>query len=165
MLFVCVKNAGKSQLAAALARQHDGDAMRVLSAGTSPGQHLNAESAAVLEEVGASTDGESPSRSTHRPLPTQTSSSSSARKPHSTPAARPSNGGSPTGPRLVASTAPAGSESHSLVAVHDPAPAGLCKVEGPPAVMRSIVVRRRSCKVQSVPSRPLARCSTRQAAK
>lgn len=81
MLFVCVKNAGKSQLAAALARQHDGDAMRVLSAGTSPGQHLNAESAAVLEEVGASTDGESPSRSTHRPLPTQTSSSSSARKP------------------------------------------------------------------------------------
>lgn len=60
VLFVCVKNAGKSQMAAALARQHYGDAIHVLSAGTSPGQHLNAESVAALEEVGASTGGESP---------------------------------------------------------------------------------------------------------
>ncbi|WP_256837779.1 low molecular weight phosphatase family protein [Ornithinimicrobium faecis] len=60
VLFVCVKNGGKSQMAAALARQHYGDAMHVLSAGTSPGQGLNAESVAALDEVGASTAGESP---------------------------------------------------------------------------------------------------------
>lgn len=60
VLFVCVKNAGKSQMAAALARQHYGDALRVLSAGTDPGQHLNAESVTALEEVGASTESEHP---------------------------------------------------------------------------------------------------------
>lgn len=60
VLFVCVKNGGKSQMAAALARQHFGDAMHVLSAGTSPGQHLNAESVAALDEVGATTEGEAP---------------------------------------------------------------------------------------------------------
>ncbi|WP_440902003.1 arsenate-mycothiol transferase ArsC [Actinosynnema sp.] len=60
VLFVCVKNAGKSQMAAALMRQRYGGTVRVLSAGTRPGSALNEESVAALEEVGASTVGEHP---------------------------------------------------------------------------------------------------------
>ncbi|WCE38513.1 low molecular weight phosphatase family protein [Brevibacterium sp. BDJS002] len=60
VLFVCVKNAGKSQMAAALMRQVAGDSVRVHSAGTSPGTALNALSAASVAEVGASMDGEHP---------------------------------------------------------------------------------------------------------
>lgn len=60
VLFVCVKNAGKSQMAAALMRRRTGDRVRVYSAGTSPGQALNAESVAALAEVGAPTAGEHP---------------------------------------------------------------------------------------------------------
>jgi len=60
VLFVCVKNGGKSQMAAALMRQIVGDAVAVHSAGTKPGRALNAESRASVEEVGASMAGEHP---------------------------------------------------------------------------------------------------------
>ncbi|MDO5697126.1 MAG: low molecular weight phosphatase family protein [Dermatophilus congolensis] len=60
VLFVCVKNGGKSQMAAALMRLHAGDSVEVHSAGTKPGGALNAESAASVEEVGASMAVESP---------------------------------------------------------------------------------------------------------
>ena len=60
VLFVCVKNGGKSQMAAALARQLAGDAVTVHSAGTRPGSDLNAASRASVEEVGASMEGEHP---------------------------------------------------------------------------------------------------------
>ena len=60
MLFVCVKNGGKSQMAAALMRQRHGEAVDVYSAGTRPGDMLNAASVASLEEVGASVTGEHP---------------------------------------------------------------------------------------------------------
>ena len=60
VLFVCVKNGGKSQMAAALMRQRHGDAVDVYSAGTRPGGMLNAASVASLEEVGASVTGEHP---------------------------------------------------------------------------------------------------------
>jgi arsenate-mycothiol transferase len=60
VLFVCSKNGGKSQMAAALLRQHAGDRIDVHSAGTHPGTALNPESVASLEEVGASTEGEHP---------------------------------------------------------------------------------------------------------
>lgn len=60
VLFVCVKNGGKSQMAAALLRQIAGDAITVHSAGTKPGSALNAESRASVEAVGASMDGEHP---------------------------------------------------------------------------------------------------------
>ena len=53
VLFVCVKNGGKSQMAAALMRQAAGDAVEVHSAGTHPGTTINAESAAAVAEVGA----------------------------------------------------------------------------------------------------------------
>jgi protein-tyrosine-phosphatase len=60
ILFVCVKNGGKSQMAAALARRDGGDAVEVHSAGTQPGTALNAASVASLAEVGASVVGEHP---------------------------------------------------------------------------------------------------------
>ncbi|SDB80448.1 arsenate-mycothiol transferase [Raineyella antarctica] len=60
VLFVCVKNGGKSQMAAALMRQVAGPAITVHSAGTKPGNALNAQSVASIEEVGASMEGEYP---------------------------------------------------------------------------------------------------------
>ncbi len=60
LLFVCVKNGGKSQMAAALARQIAGEAVEVSSAGTAAGSKLNAESEASLVEVGASMAGSEP---------------------------------------------------------------------------------------------------------
>ena len=52
VLFVCVKNGGKSPMAAGLLRQAAGDTIGVDSAGTQPGSVVNALSAEVLREVG-----------------------------------------------------------------------------------------------------------------
>lgn len=60
VLFVCVKNGGKSQMAAALMRQRHGTAVEVHSAGTRPGSALNAGSVAALAEIGAGVEGEHP---------------------------------------------------------------------------------------------------------
>ena len=60
VLFVCVKNGGKSQMAAGLMRHLAGDQVHVDSAGTRPGGHLNAESVASLQEVGIDISGGSP---------------------------------------------------------------------------------------------------------
>ena len=53
VLFVCAKNGGKSQMAAALMAHHAADAVVVHSAGTKPGCTINALSAEVIAEVGA----------------------------------------------------------------------------------------------------------------
>ena len=60
MLFVCVRNGGKSQMAAGLMRKAAGDRVAVYSAGTHPGSTINALSAEVLAEVGADMSGETP---------------------------------------------------------------------------------------------------------
>ena len=60
VLFVCVKNAGKSQMAAGLMRKIAGDTVRVYSAGTSPGTTINALSAESLAEVGIDISTERP---------------------------------------------------------------------------------------------------------
>ncbi|WP_328295791.1 low molecular weight phosphatase family protein [Kineococcus sp. NBC_00420] len=52
ILFVCVKNGGKSQMAAGLMRQAAGDAVTVDSAGTKAGDKLNALSVESLTEAG-----------------------------------------------------------------------------------------------------------------
>lgn len=52
VLFVCVKNGGKSQMAAALLRTTAGDRVTVSSAGTQPGSSLNALSVRSLQEIG-----------------------------------------------------------------------------------------------------------------
>jgi len=60
VLFVCSKNGGKSQLAAALMKQRAGDTVIVLSAGTTPGTSLNAESVESLAELGIDISHEHP---------------------------------------------------------------------------------------------------------
>lgn len=60
VLFVCVKNGGKSQMAAALMRDIAGPEVEVHSAGTHPGASINAQSAAALAEVGIGMEGEHP---------------------------------------------------------------------------------------------------------
>ena len=64
VVFVCVGNGGKSQMAAALARKAAGDRLDILSAGTRPGTNLNALSQKTVEEVGANFDGEFPKQLT-----------------------------------------------------------------------------------------------------
>ncbi|MHA7146634.1 arsenate-mycothiol transferase ArsC [Arthrobacter sp. TmT3-37] len=52
VLFVCVKNGGKSQMAAGLMDKVAGDSVTTASAGSKPGSSVNALSAVVLAEVG-----------------------------------------------------------------------------------------------------------------
>ena len=60
VLFVCSKNGGKSQMAAALMRDRaDGDVI-VYSAGTKPGKELNPQSVESLREIGVDVAGEYP---------------------------------------------------------------------------------------------------------
>jgi arsenate-mycothiol transferase len=60
VLFVCVKNGGKSQMAAGLMRQLAGERIDVHSAGTAPGSAINALSAQSLLEVGVDISAEHP---------------------------------------------------------------------------------------------------------
>ena len=60
VLFACVRNGGKSQMAAGLRRKAAGDQVEVHSAGTQPGDQINALSAEVLAEVGVDISGETP---------------------------------------------------------------------------------------------------------
>lgn len=53
VLFVCVRNSGKSQMAAALARKHAQGKLEVFSAGTQPGSSLNQLAVDVIAEAGA----------------------------------------------------------------------------------------------------------------
>ncbi|MHA7181234.1 arsenate-mycothiol transferase ArsC [Arthrobacter sp. MDB2-24] len=52
VLFVCVKNGGKSQMAAGLMDKVAGNSVATASAGSKPGSAVNALSAQVLAEVG-----------------------------------------------------------------------------------------------------------------
>lgn len=60
VLFVCVKNGGKSQMAAGLMRKAAGDSIDVYSAGTAPGAAINDLSAQSLLEVGVDITAELP---------------------------------------------------------------------------------------------------------
>lgn len=57
VVFICVSNGGKSQMAAALAEKYAGDKLDIQSAGTNPGTKLNQESVAAIAEVGADMSG------------------------------------------------------------------------------------------------------------
>lgn len=52
VMFVCVKNSGKSQMAAGLMSRIAGDRIDVYSAGTDPGHGVNALSVEALTELG-----------------------------------------------------------------------------------------------------------------
>ncbi|MDI3331878.1 MAG: low molecular weight phosphatase family protein [Micrococcus sp.] len=60
VLFVCAKNGGKSQMAAALMEHHAARTVEVHSAGTRPGEAINALSAEVVAEAGADMSGGHP---------------------------------------------------------------------------------------------------------
>jgi len=52
VLFVCVHNAGRSQMAAGYLRALAGDGVRVLSAGSEPGDRINPVAVAAMAEEG-----------------------------------------------------------------------------------------------------------------
>ncbi|GAA1952979.1 helix-turn-helix domain-containing protein [Agromyces allii] len=60
VLFVCVRNAGRSQMAAALLRRLAGDRLRVRSAGSAPSNRISPVIANALDELGASIGDEFP---------------------------------------------------------------------------------------------------------
>ena len=60
VLFVCVQNAGRSQLAAAILRSLAGDRVRVLTAGSEPATSINPGIIAALDEIGVPVGGEYP---------------------------------------------------------------------------------------------------------
>ena len=64
VLFVCVHNAGRSQMAAALLRHHAGDRVVVRSGGSAPADDLNPAVEAAMLEVGIDlrADGAHPKR-------------------------------------------------------------------------------------------------------
>lgn len=52
VLFVCIHNAGRSQMAAGYLQHLAGDRINVLSAGTTPGNQVNPSAVAVMAEEG-----------------------------------------------------------------------------------------------------------------
>ncbi|HUG89107.1 MAG TPA: arsenate reductase ArsC [Actinomycetota bacterium] len=52
VLFVCVHNAGRSQMAAALLERAAGDRVRVRSAGTAPADEIHPEVIEAMREIG-----------------------------------------------------------------------------------------------------------------
>lgn len=60
VLFLCVHNAGRSQMAAALLTHHAGNRVRVRSAGSAPADTINPAAVAVMAELGIDITGEQP---------------------------------------------------------------------------------------------------------
>ena len=60
VLFVCVHNAGRSQMAAALLAHHGGDQVEVRSAGSSPADSVNPAVAEAMQELGIDITAETP---------------------------------------------------------------------------------------------------------
>ena len=62
VLFVCVHNAGRSQMAAGLLAKVAGDRVRVGSAGSEPAEELNPAVVQAMGEVGVDLSAEAPKR-------------------------------------------------------------------------------------------------------
>ena len=60
VLFVCVHNAGRSQMAAGWLRHLAGDRVEVRSAGSAPGDRVNPAAVAAMAEVGIDIAGQRP---------------------------------------------------------------------------------------------------------
>lgn len=60
VLFVCVHNAGRSQMAAGYLRHLGGDSVEVLSAGSTPADAVNPVAVAAMAEDGIDISGEQP---------------------------------------------------------------------------------------------------------
>ncbi|MFG1661359.1 arsenate reductase ArsC [Micromonospora chersina] len=64
VLFVCVHNAGRSQMAAGWLRHLAGDTVEVRSAGSEPADRINPVAVAAMREVGIDITGQAPVRLT-----------------------------------------------------------------------------------------------------
>ena len=64
VLFVCVHNAGRSQMAAALLHHHANGAVRVTSAGSEPADQINPAVRQVMDEIGIDLSHEFPKKLT-----------------------------------------------------------------------------------------------------
>src|SRR3954447_3310527 len=62
VLFVCVHNAGRSQMAAGLLQNKAGDRIRVVSAGSEPADQLNPAVVESMEEIGIDISPEHPKK-------------------------------------------------------------------------------------------------------
>jgi arsenate reductase len=62
VLFVCVHNAGRSQMAAGWLRHLAGDTIEVRSAGSEPAHSINPAAVAVMAEVGIDITGRTPQK-------------------------------------------------------------------------------------------------------
>ena len=60
VVFACVRNGGRSVISRVLAEHYAGGQVVARSAGTQPGDHIHAEVAAVLEQLGLDTSHEQP---------------------------------------------------------------------------------------------------------
>ncbi|MGW5286609.1 arsenate reductase ArsC [Rhodococcus pyridinivorans] len=60
VLFVCVHNAGRSQMAAGFLSRLAGDRITVRSAGSAPAEEVNPAAVAAMAEVGIDISGENP---------------------------------------------------------------------------------------------------------
>jgi len=60
VLFVCVHNAGRSQMAAGLLHKLAGDSVTVRSAGSEPAEHLNPRVVEAMKEIGIDISAEMP---------------------------------------------------------------------------------------------------------
>lgn len=60
VLFLCVHNAGRSQMAAGWMRHLAGDRVKVLSAGSEPAEQVNPAAVAAMREVGIDISDQSP---------------------------------------------------------------------------------------------------------
>lgn len=60
VLFVCIHNAGRSQMAAAFLAHLAGDAIEVRSAGSAPAETINSAAVAAMAEVGIDMSDRSP---------------------------------------------------------------------------------------------------------
>ncbi|MCO7238644.1 MULTISPECIES: arsenate reductase ArsC [unclassified Aeromicrobium] len=62
VLFVCVHNAGRSQMAAGFLRELSAGSIEVLSAGSMPGDQINPVAVEAMAEVGIDIAGEQPKK-------------------------------------------------------------------------------------------------------
>jgi arsenate reductase (thioredoxin) len=68
VLFLCVHNAGRSQMAAGFLRAIAGERVRVLAAGSEPAERLNPAAVAAMDEVGIDIAAAQPQRWTDEML-------------------------------------------------------------------------------------------------
>jgi hypothetical protein len=106
VLFVCVKNAGKSQMAAGLMRKIAGDTVHVYSAGTKPGDAINIHPQRPSPKSASTSLAKRPNPLTPNCCATSTLSSFWGERPTLTRfPTRSSSAGKPTSPLNAASTA------------------------------------------------------------